>query len=70
MQETERQGRCARLAEDSARIQITGIGEDGSSVVRIDGQRILRAGMRKVVQRRIDSGEENKEADDQKDERF
>ena len=70
MQETERQGRCARLAEDSARIQITGIGEDGSSVVRIDGQRILRAGMRKVVQRRIDSVEENKEADDQKDERF
>ena len=70
MQEPERQSRCACLAQRPAGIQIPVIRENGGAVVRIDDQRILRRRMRKMIQRRIDSGEENKEADNQENESF
>ena len=71
MQETVRR-HCHRagFAEGLAGVYITRIGEDGGSVLRINGQGVLRRGMRKLIQRRIDPGEQDKEADDQENKSF
>jgi hypothetical protein len=60
----------ARLGVGLARAQIPIIGENGSPLLVIDGERTLRHRMGKAIQRRIDSRYDEKKADDQEGESF
>jgi hypothetical protein len=60
-----RKHRCAGLSKRLAIIDVPGAGKNRNSPVVINGQAALRAGMRKVTQCRIHSGNQEKHADNQ-----
>jgi hypothetical protein len=69
MEEAWRRGR-AWSDTDFAFVQIAVVGEENASLLAIDGKGILSCRMRKLIQSRIDSRNEEKKADDQEDESF
>ena len=69
MQEAGRRD-LTRLDAGLARAQIPIIGEDGSPLLVIDGERILRHRVGEMIQCGVDSRYDEKKTDDQKSESF